>query len=149
MTDHLLWSTFTAAAALAVAWMLRRQPAATRYWLLLAAMLRFAVPTQWLTAAGAGLGKLWWREPIHLPALQFNATPILAAPTAHAAPVASPQWNFAAILWATGALVFLLLYLRRAFRTIPSVRRASDSEQAAMDQAWNRLQLSMRVTLKI
>ena len=52
MIEHLFWSTMAALAAVAAALALRRRNAALRHAILLAALVRFALPTAWLTRAG-------------------------------------------------------------------------------------------------
>ena len=54
--NHLLWSTVTAALALAAVWLLRKQSASLRCLILLLAVARFAVPTTWFVDAGESLG---------------------------------------------------------------------------------------------
>src|SRR2546426_226829 len=55
MTSHLMWSTATALVSLASVFALRKRSAGLRFAILLVAMLRFAVPTPWLSEAGSRL----------------------------------------------------------------------------------------------
>lgn len=52
LLEHVWQSTWFAVAAWLLAWMSRRQGARTRYWIWLAAALKFAVPFAVLTALG-------------------------------------------------------------------------------------------------
>ena len=57
MMLHLAASTLTALVLIAVVYALARRPARLRFAILLLALLRFAVPTGWLTLAGSNLAE--------------------------------------------------------------------------------------------
>jgi len=56
MIAHLIWSTATAVVAIAAVFALRKRTAGLRFTILLIAVLRFAIPTPWLSDVGIKLG---------------------------------------------------------------------------------------------
>jgi Flp pilus assembly protein TadD len=111
MIAHLISSTVTAAVAIGAVWALRRDRAAWRHAILLAAILRFVLPTQWVRV---------------VPAIEFPDLTALAHPGAvetvsrAAAPVSGTlDWR---IVWLAGTSVCLMAWARRAVWRIPAVR---------------------------
>ncbi len=129
MTAHLMASTLVALVAIAAALAMRSQAAAWRHAILLIAVLRFALPTGWLAAAGP-----------HLPAqlrLFEDIGPLLLHPGAAPAPAASigpaaGVWSFWWMaLWALGSAFCFGLWARRALRPVPAVRPPTWEESQA------------------
>lgn len=152
MMAHLIACTLAAAAALAAAWALRRGPARWRYALLLAALMRFAVPTMWLESAGRFLVPLLpaaARAPQAIEDLRrLLAHPGPLAPDP-AAPLhsAGPSWLF--LLWTSGAAACLWAWARQ-FRLRPVAVRPSDTaESQAFDRARRSLGIVPAVELRI
>ena len=56
LVNHLWQSTVFAAAAAGVAFLLRRHAARLRFWIWMAASVKFLVPIDWLVSLGAALG---------------------------------------------------------------------------------------------
>jgi beta-lactamase regulating signal transducer with metallopeptidase domain/Flp pilus assembly protein TadD len=126
---HVAAATAAALVAIAATVAMRGQRASWRYGILLLAVLRFAIPTAWLAAAGDRLAP---HVPTYLslpdtlaPALLHPGAILAAAPTAHASSLAWP------LLWALGAITSFSLWAVRALRPLPAVREPSPEERDA------------------
>jgi tetratricopeptide (TPR) repeat protein/Zn-dependent protease with chaperone function len=139
--------------ALAAVWVLRRQSAALRHAILLAALVRFAVPTGWLIHAGGMLAR---SVPAPAPApraLNDFARLLLVTPGANAAPpqahatfaLADVVW----LLWIAGGVVCLATWSRRPAHKAPAVRAPNAQETAAFLAARERFPGGDRVALRI
>jgi bla regulator protein blaR1 len=123
--NHLWQSTaFTAMVALA-AWALRRNSPRTRYWLWLAASVKFLIPFTWIVSTGAQV-----QLPPDMPSLRaltvirISSTfaPVPVSPTA--APTKTTfEWTLAlGLVWLSGGL--LLAFRRyRQWRTLRRLRQ--------------------------
>jgi hypothetical protein len=134
MTGHLIAATAAAAlVAIAAAFVLRRQRAAWRYAILLAAVFRFALPTPWLAQAG---GMLVRYVPARPPAFDEIGRLLLrvegAAPLPGRVPPRSAPLNPLPILWGAGAVLSLGVWARRLRTRIPAVRPPSSLETEAL-----------------
>jgi len=122
MIEHLYSSTLFALVAAAAALSLRRYSARYRYAILLLAVLRFAVPTEMLAAAGSALAAGSEAPPVlgdvARVLLRFSAAPVVTPP----APAAGSSALLA--LWMAGSILSLALWLRHAFYRLPKVRAA-------------------------
>ena len=137
--DHLWQSTLTAAAAGALAMVFRKAPASVRYGLWFTASVKFLVPF----AALAALGRLLSPEirPPAAPDAAFIARAAqpfapsdVAAPLAHAAPHPSALPDLTPVLlgvWALGAAVVLIIWMRRWASIRPLVRLATPASLGA------------------
>lgn len=135
--NHLWQSTLFAAAAALLALALRRYPARVRYWLWMAASVKFLIPFSFLIAAGShfarptpatasetsayvAIGKI--SEP-------FIDAPALTAPGPMTAePAAAHHFSVSAILtvlWFCGFTAVLALWLLQWRRVARSIRRAT------------------------
>jgi tetratricopeptide (TPR) repeat protein/Zn-dependent protease with chaperone function len=142
---HVAASTLVAAMAAAAALALRGQRAAWRHAILLAAVLRFALPTGWLVAAGERLAP---HVPIQLRGLD-GLGDLLRHPGAVAAiptpptTIATAQW--ATAIWAIGAALCLGLWTVRALRPIRAVRLPNAEELRAFPRVPLRIVAADRV----
>jgi beta-lactamase regulating signal transducer with metallopeptidase domain/tetratricopeptide (TPR) repeat protein len=153
MIEHLVASTIAALIAVVAALALRRQSARLRCAILFLALLRFAIPTQWLTNAGSKLAGLL---PSPGPSLQvFGEFSRLVTPTSTLpkAPKASAGFwtveDAASLIWAGVFSIGLAIFARRAFRTVPTVRQPDPAEIDALSRAARSLKLERRVALRI
>jgi beta-lactamase regulating signal transducer with metallopeptidase domain/Flp pilus assembly protein TadD len=153
MIDHLVASTIAALIAVVAALMLRRQSARLRHAILFLALLRFAIPTQWLTNAGSKLAGLL---PSPGPSLQvFGEFSRLVTPTSilPKTPKASAAFwtveDAASLIWAGVFSIGLAIFARRAFRTVPTVRQPDPAEIDALSRAARSLKLERKVALRI
>ena len=113
MIAHLISSSVVGVVALTAVAAMRRDGAAWRHAILLAAILRFAVPTEWLRVVPAE------RMQSIAPMLRHPG-PVESVVRVMAAPAAARfDWK---ILWAIGTAASLGLWARRALRRIPAVR---------------------------
>jgi Flp pilus assembly protein TadD len=119
---HVLASTPVALAAIAAVLLLRhRTGAAFRHVLLLAAVLRFALPTSWLIAAGAKLAPRFHTSPAveQFGAVLLHPGVVALAPVVRAAGHRPEPWI---ALWALGCIASLAGWAVRALRPIRTVR---------------------------
>jgi beta-lactamase regulating signal transducer with metallopeptidase domain/Flp pilus assembly protein TadD len=132
MIAHLWACTWVALAALAATAMLHRQRAAWRHAILLAAMLRFAIPTGWLADSGRLLVKV---APVRVTEnLEWLLRSPGGAPMAGSAPKrATFPWMPA--IWAAGMALCFGAWARRARLTIRAVRPPDDRELATFHNA--------------
>jgi beta-lactamase regulating signal transducer with metallopeptidase domain/Tfp pilus assembly protein PilF len=126
---HLVSSTAVALVAVLAVAALRRDRAAWRHAILVAAVLRFAIPTDWLRVVPAGIIEDF--APLLLHPGPIDTISRAAAPVA-----ATFDWR---IVWAAGAMLSLLLWGWRALRRIPAVREAT----------WEEMQMFPGVPLRI
>ncbi len=177
--NHLLWSTVTAALALGVVWLLRKQSASLRCLILLLAVARFAVPTGWFVDAGESLGlefpslvKIF--APVPEVALKeapagavamTDAVPVIqeqaevpleprsekVAPVTGAAtpPPGIPWTSIIAAAWAAGVVVLALFAWRRSRTHWTEVRAATPGEREALWLAAEKVGMRTIPTLRI
>jgi Flp pilus assembly protein TadD/Zn-dependent protease with chaperone function len=120
--------TLAALAAIGAALLLpRRTGAAFRHALLLAAVLRFALPTSWLAAAGARFAPRLHASPAveEFGAFLLHPGAVALQPLSRAASHSPQPWL---ALWALGAAGCLALWAVRTLRGIPAVRPPNDLE---------------------
>lgn len=136
LANHLWQSTLIAVAAALLTLLLRKHHARARYWLWLAASLKFLVPFSWLVSIGRHLA--WSRAPIppSQPAFYFEIDQIAhpfspaVAPLSHAAlpSSASPGWAHwlpaLGVLWLCGFFVVLVLWTLRWRRISAALKSA-------------------------
>jgi beta-lactamase regulating signal transducer with metallopeptidase domain/tetratricopeptide (TPR) repeat protein len=132
MISHLMQSTATALLAIGLVFVLRRQSAALRHTILLAAMLRFLVPTTWLAEAGGKLADCLPSRVMALPVVD-DVSRLIRRPPVRAAPAESVSFTDAVEwLWAAGAVLSLGVWLRGQMRRIGEVRGANADEVQAL-----------------
>ncbi len=148
--NHLWQSTAMAAVAAVLAFVLRTNHARSRYWLWLAASLKFLLPFSVLAAVGARLGG--WLIPACPAAsvsiaVQQIAQPFTAiqprAPLAAVAPAPSASFPFAELTLALWVCGFLAVVIRwwMSWRKVAAAVRASaplteGREVEAMRRVW-------------
>jgi beta-lactamase regulating signal transducer with metallopeptidase domain len=127
LLDHLWQSTLFAAAIAAVMPLFRHQAASLRFWLWLAASMKFLLPFAALVALGHCLLDAFTPAvtaslltAIHPAAARF----ILAAPLMTPAPAHIPAAEFAVIVWAVGLIAITLFCLSRWLDLRASLREA-------------------------
>lgn len=128
MTAHLLACTVAAlAATTAVLLLPRRTGAAFRHALLLLAVLRFAVPTGWLSAAGARFAPRLHASPgfEQFGNVLLHPGAVALQPFVRADGRAPQYWL---MLWGLGAGLCLALWAVRALRPIAAVRPLNEVE---------------------
>jgi uncharacterized protein (TIGR03435 family) len=125
LLNHLWQSTLFAAAAGLLTLALRRNHARTRYWLWLAASVKFLMPFSLLVGVGSHIE---WRtapevvQPVVYVMAEEVSQPFTAAPT----PAARiPTTEILAAAWALGFLVVVLYWGRKWLRMRAAVRAAS------------------------
>lgn len=115
---HLLESTVFAAAILIWVACLRRNSAATRHALLLCAVCKFALPLQWLFAAGAWLRSVWPAREVAL----FPSQPLTNILQPAAMQLSQRTDGLLATLgvsvWIAVASLLLIFWLRKLFATV-------------------------------
>jgi len=151
IADHLWQSTaFTAVAALLVL-MLRRNRAATRYWLWIAASLKFLVPFSVLISFG---GRFTWRT---APAAASNfsyaieqagqpfAQMVPVLPRTHSLPVST----ILIAVWALGLATVLLRWAGRWLKVRAAVRAAKPIDAGPEIEILRRIAGCMAVDLRL
>ena len=137
--NHLWQSTVFALAAAAVAWGLRRHQARVRFWVWMAASVKFLVPFSALAGLGAALGRLLpapaaaaAAPPAALAALsQAFQTRFLQMPDAAAAAAPGPAWlGLLAGVWLAGSAALALRWGLR-WQRLARVARAATPEGGA------------------
>jgi Flp pilus assembly protein TadD/Zn-dependent protease with chaperone function len=148
MTAHLAASTIVALVALSATLVLRSQRAATRHALLFLALLRFGVPTAWLTDAGQVLMRVAPGHPrsqraaddlawlLQSPGMSAGTTSVAGGP---------PRLPYGALLWAAGIIVCLGVWAWRARRRIPAVRPATEWETEIFRRVTGSRGLELRI----
>ena len=149
MIEHLVASTCAAALAAALTLMMPRRLAGLRYAALFVAVLRFALPTQWLVRAGEILaGHLPHRtSPTDAPGAFVARSLTLLSPPIHRAPdfIGIAAW----FVWAAISAVLLVVQFRRMARGIPAVREPSPVEREALALAAADMGIDHAVSLEI
>ena len=135
MMAHLIACTVTAAIALGAAMALRGRSAGLRHALILAAILRFALPTDWLAEAGR---KLAPRQPIRAVALtRIGHFAAMVDSSFQRAPEPRPRgrhFDWLRLFWCAGFAATVSLWMRGMLRRIPEMRAASVEENAALER---------------
>jgi len=130
LANHLWQSTVFAAAVWALTLALRRNRAAVRYWLWLAASVKFLIPFSLLVSIGSQLG---WRTAPAIEPTQWSLVagqishPFTAAPSVPQVAVPSASNPLPALLlgiWLCGIAVSIVFWLR-CWRQMRAVRCAS------------------------
>jgi len=127
LANHLWQSTVFAGAMWALALALRRNRAAVRYWLWLAASVKFVLPFSLLVSAGTelaqrstpGIEALQWSSAVEQMSRPFSASTSAAQ---IAAPAASPIPAILLGIWVCGIAVGILFWLR-CWRQMRAARR--------------------------
>ncbi len=165
LANHLWQSTLFALAAAALALALRRNHARARYWIWMAASLKFLLPFALLTAMGSHLAKprpvLAPAQPTMAYAVEDFNEPFVEQPGPIPAPVASkarpgaPELLplAAAVLWISGFLVALLLWGMRWRRVARAMHVAARVDGGREMEALQRIEraagLRTRIELRI
>jgi uncharacterized protein (TIGR03435 family) len=157
--DHLWQSTAVVLVAGLLTFLLRKNHARARYWLWLAASLKFLVPFSWLVALGS---RFAWRSPIadrrsmYVTMEQitqpFTQAAAGVAPPLHAATAASLTHLLPAILmgiWCLGFLAVVCLWWMRWRRISAAVRQAAPLGQGRELEALRRLEPAAGLSSKI
>ena len=124
MANHLWQSTLFALAAWLLTQALRHNRAAVRYWIWLAASLKFLLPFALLVTAGS---QLHWRSALAIapPQVAFLLDEIVTPPAvAHATPVSNSLPYFLFALWLCGVMIGVAYWLRW-HRRLRAIRRAA------------------------
>jgi uncharacterized protein (TIGR03435 family) len=145
--NHLWQSTGFAAVAVLLALALKVNHARARYWLWLAASVKFLVPFSALAAIGGTLGR--WLVPAtpvsRVPLVMqqivqpFAPVPDVAVPVAAAAPAPSLIPTALLALWLCGFFAVLLYGWVRWRRVAAAVRSAKPLTEGREIEAWGRL----------
>ncbi len=153
MTGHLIVSTLTALIAMAAAFFSAAGARHCGTRLLLAGVLPFALPTQWLTSAG---DKLAGCVAVGAPSSQALADFAFLLPrttSATATPAIAAQshrlHDAAWLLWVAVFTASLGTWARRLLRRIPTVRQPEVPEIDALLEAKRCLKLERDVNLRI
>ena len=131
LVNHLWQSTFFGALAAMLALALRRHRAQTRYWIWLAASVKFAIPFSLLVGFGSAVE--WRHAPVVRPALA-PAVQQLAQPFAPAPPGFGPMgtpfpWPTAAFaVWLLGVLVIVARWMAQWRSASHALRSAEPLE---------------------
>lgn len=150
--NHLWQSTLVAAAAALLTLALRKHHARARYWIWLAASIKFLVPFSLLVAVGGYLA--WQRNPAETtkPALYFAIEEISqpftqAAVRVPSVPAASPISTslahllpWIAAVWMGGFLVVLLMWSLRWRKIAAAMKAASPSPEGRELSALRRIE---------
>ena len=128
--DHLWQSTLFIGVVWVATLTLRRNSARVRYWLWVAASVKFLVPLSWLVSVGERLD--WRSAPVAAqPAASFVVEQIFAAPIFdRAAPVAASPvesilpWLLL-VIWSTGVAALLIAWWREWLPVRAALRGAS------------------------
>ncbi len=111
LTDHLLQSTGFAITAGAVTLILRGQRARVRYWIWLAASLKFLVPFSLLVGAGS---RVEWRTAAAAPpSASMVMVHAVGLPAPASAPTAPAPFDWQVPVWAVGASAILARWALR------------------------------------
>ncbi len=119
LANHLWQSTLFAALAMAAAFALRKNHARTRYWLWLAASMKFLLPFSLLVAIGARIETRPVASGIpavavHQISTTFAPAPSMQSAATDAAVTSAPWWpRIAAGLWIAGVIFLLATWFRR------------------------------------
>jgi len=132
MMPHLLACTVFGLAASAAALALRAQRAAWRHAILLAALLRFALPTEWLTRAGAAMAPV---VRIARPVSEDLGWLLTGSRLTSAGGVMPSRANLQWWCWIAGIMVVLAASACRSFVRIPAVRMPDALEMEVFQRA--------------
>jgi len=158
MGNHLWQSTLLAAMAGALTLVLRKNQARARYWLWMAASVKFLIPFSWLVAIG---NRLAWSRPasantsLYVVIEQVSqpfARPVLTAPLA--APIASGSLlhllpALLAGVWFCGFARVLLLWCVRWRRVSAALRSAVPLHEGREVEALRRLERASGIRTRI
>ena len=139
LANHLWQSTFFALFAALAALALRRHRAQTRYWIWLAASIKFAVPFSWLIGLGAFFD---WRHappvrPALAPTVQQLSQPFAPVPPIFTSSTPSGWAAVALAVWASGAAILLACWAVRWLRVHRALRSASRLAIDAPVPVWS------------
>jgi beta-lactamase regulating signal transducer with metallopeptidase domain len=145
MIAHLVACTAVALVAIAASVLLRGQRAAWRHAILFLALIRFAVPTEWLSTAGRravqvapaarmGVAAEWL---LRGPWQQTDRKPVDI--------VREPRYKD---IWIAGIGLVLAAWSLRACRRIPAVRETSEYETAVFARAANGAAAGLRIVAR-
>lgn len=155
MIAHLAASTLVALAAVAAGLALRGSAGAWRHALLVAAILRFAVPTPWLAAGGTTLAPYAHTRAVKPASMDRLADFLLFGDArlglsgTRTIPAAKGMFNLYVFGWAAGFALCLAIWVRGLFRGIPMVREATLEEAESLGRARRTLGSDMSARLRI
>jgi uncharacterized protein (TIGR03435 family) len=145
--NHLWQSTAFAAVAVLLALALRANHARARYWLWLAASVKFLVPFSAVAAIGTALGR--WLLPVAPPSRfpfvmeqivePFASSPDAVGPVAVSAPAPNILPALPLAVWLCGFLAVLLYAWVRWRRVAAAIRSAKPLTEGRELEAWGRL----------
>ena len=154
--NHLWQSTLFAAAAGLLTLMLRKNHARARYWLWLAASLKFLVPFSLLTTLGSRMA--WSRGPASTQgALSFVIEQVSQPFAQQASSQAAPQNIFASLpaiftaAWICGSIAVLMVWFARWRRVSADIRNAEPLKKGREVEVLRRLEQAggIRRTIEI
>src|SRR5579871_3408054 len=147
LANHLWQSTLFAAVAGLLTLALKKNRAQVRYWLWLAASVKFLIPFSLLVSAGSRLG--WSKTSTATSGFTFvmeeMSQPLLPDKASHVASTASTMWIdlWPALLlfaWVCGCTAVLVFWLIRGRRITDAVRAASPVNSGRELEALRRLE---------
>jgi bla regulator protein blaR1 len=155
VTAHLWQSTLVMGVTWLATLALRTNRPRVRYWLWVAASVKFLVPFSWLVSLGA---QFEWRTapPITQPAATFVMEQILAPPVVTAAPAPAPMpvqpvaalpWVLASV-WVLGCVVVLFWWWRQSRPLRTALREAKPIELAPEHDVEDLVVLSSVSTIE-
>ncbi len=132
LANHLWQSTVAAAAAALICFLLRNHAARARYWLWLAASLKFLVPFSVLVSLGARFDRPGTAAVATATAVEQISRSFAPLPTLlPVSPSAPPRWPLAvAAIWAVGAAMLLARWFLR-WRELRRSTRGAAAETLA------------------
>jgi len=149
LADHLWQSTLIAALAALLTLTLRRQHARARYWLWLAASLKFLVPLAFLVAIGH---RIAWLRPASAASPAVFVAQEISQPFTRSVAVATPQLpsvvgashasflSFAVALWLFGLAAVLLVWIVRWRRISHAIQSSRPMPQGRELEILRRLE---------
>jgi beta-lactamase regulating signal transducer with metallopeptidase domain/Flp pilus assembly protein TadD len=148
MIDHLVASTCVAALAVVLTLIMPRRLASLRYATLFVAVLRFALPTQWLIRVGGILARHLPHHTLPVEPGAFVARSLtLLSPPIQRAPdfIGITAW----CVWAAICALLLAVQFRRMARGIPGVCEPSPAELETLALAAADIGVHRAVSLEI
>jgi bla regulator protein blaR1 len=159
--NHLWQSTLFAIAAGLLTLMLRKNQARTRYWIWMAASLKFLVPFSLLIAAGSYLG--WTQSPMRANSEIYFAMEQIGQPFAQPVPDAISQIvpvvtssrltqflpALLVVVWDIGFLVVVCVWIARWRRMSVAMRGAVPLQEGREAEALRRMERNAGLRMKI
>ena len=149
LANHLWQSTIVALIAGALTLMLRRAHARDRYWLWLAASIKFLIPFSLLIAIGNRLAYLTGAAPSTDPRLNFAIDVIAGATPAAAFPGLIHLPRVLAGVWLCGFLAVLSFWCAQWWKMLAATRRARPLREGRELEALRRVEHTLGVSNRL